>query len=148
MMELSPSSSFCPGTFPPTTNFFLFNRTKPPVHINNLNNQTKPPVHINNLRVNQGCPVPAKRVGLIKNTKQTTSPRGETRDCPCRLYYQQSKHNTPYLLSPISTLKMSGCLTKRRLTPSLYKDYQLQDYQLQKEILDNSSTNFLLKLKL
>ena len=66
MMELSPSSSFCPGTFPPTTNFFLFNRTIPPVHINNLNNQTKPPVHINNLRVNQGCPVPAKRVGLIK----------------------------------------------------------------------------------
>ena len=83
MMELSPSSSFYPGTFPPTTNFFLFNRPKPPVHINNLNNQTKPPVHINNLRVNQGCPVPAKRVGLIKNTKQTTSPRGETRDCPC-----------------------------------------------------------------
>ena len=66
MMELSPSSSFCPGTFPPTTNFFLFNRTIPPVHINNLNNQTKPPVHINNLRVNQGCPVPAKRVGLLK----------------------------------------------------------------------------------
>ena len=66
MMELSPSSSFCPGTFPPTTNFFLFNRTIPPVHINNLNNQTKPPVHINNLRVNRGCPVPAKRVGLIK----------------------------------------------------------------------------------
>ena len=66
MMELSPSSSFCPGTFPPTTNFFLFNRTIPPVHINNLNNQTKPPVHINNLRVNQGCPMPAKRVGLIK----------------------------------------------------------------------------------
>ena len=92
MMELSPSSSFCPGTFPPTTNFFLFNRTKPPVHINNLNNQTKQPVHINNLRVNQSCPVPAKRVGLIKNTKQTTSPRGETRDCPCWLYYQQSKH--------------------------------------------------------
>ena len=66
MMELSPSSSFCPGTFPPTTNFFLFNRTIPPVHINNLNNQTKPPVHINNLRVNQGYPVPTKRVGLIK----------------------------------------------------------------------------------
>ena len=74
MMELSPSSSFCPGTFPPTTNFFLFNHTIPPVHINNLNNQTKPPVHINNLRVNQGCPVPAKRVGLIKKKIQNKQP--------------------------------------------------------------------------
>ena len=48
-------------------------------------------MHINNLRVNQGCPVPAKRVGLIKNTKQTTSPRGETRDCPCNQKKKKKK---------------------------------------------------------
>ena len=96
MMELSSSSSFCPGTFPPTTNFFLFNRTIPPVHINNLNNQTKPPVHINNLRVNQGCPVPAKRVGLIKKIQiQNKQPHLGAKQGIAPADYTISNQNTP-----------------------------------------------------
>ena len=96
-------------------------------------------MHINNLRVNQGCPVPAKRVGLIKkiqiqnkqphlgvkqgiapadytiSNQNTPDPRQDLNATPSRVNNSGSGFSSPSLMQPC-TKPFSGWPARPQMT--------------------------------